>query len=126
MGVGLKLIRVALLYMLVGLVMGLVMAISHDWKLLPVHSHILLLGWATMAIAGIVYIVVPSCANRKLAAIHFWGHNVGLPLMMVSLGLVEYGYGAAEPVIGIGSTIVLASLVAFVWNVFSVRANPPA
>lgn len=126
MNIGLKLIRVALLYMLVGLAIGLLMAVTHDWKLLSVHSHILLLGWATMAISGIVYIVVPSCANRKLAALHFGGLNIGLPLMMVGLGFLDFGYGSAEPVVGIGSTIVLASLVVFVWNVFSIRTTPPA
>ena len=54
MDVGWKLIRIALLYMLIGLVMGLVMAISHDWTLMSVHAHLLLLGWAAMAISGIV------------------------------------------------------------------------
>ncbi len=125
MSVGWKLIRIALLYMLVGLVMGIAMAISHDWTLVSVHSHILLLGWATMAISGVVYVVEPRCAGRKLAAVHFWGHNIGLPVMMVSLGFVQYGHEAAEPVIGVGSTIVLASLVVFVLNVFSVRSAPP-
>jgi hypothetical protein len=125
MGIGSKLIRIALLYMLVGLVMGLAMAISHDWTLTPVHSHLLLLGWATMAIAGIIYIVEPRCcARRKLAALHFWGHNIGLPVMMISLGFVQYGYGGAEPVIGIGSIVVLASLVVFALNVFSVQSAP--
>ena len=41
--------------------------------------------------------------------------------MMVSLGFVQYGYEAAEPILGVGSVIVLASLVVFVVNVFSVR-----
>jgi len=124
MGVGWKLIRIAMLYMLVGLVMGLVMAISHDLTLISVHSHILLLGWAAMAIAGIVYVVEPRCANRKLAGVHFWGHNIGLPVMMVPLAFVHYGYEAAEPIVGVGSLIVLASLVVFVVNVFSVRRTP--
>lgn len=126
MNIGFTLIRIALLYMLFGLALGLAMAMSHDWTLVSVHSHLLLLGWATMAIAGIVYVIEPRCANRKLAALHFWGHNIGLPVMMVSLGFVQYGYEAAEPVVGIGSTIVLASLVVFVVNVFSVRSASSA
>ena len=125
MSVGTKLIRIALLYMLVGLVMGLAMAMSHDWTLVSVHSHLLLLGWATMAISGIVYLVEPRCAGRKLARVHYWGHNIGLPVMLVSLGFVQYGYVAAEPVIGVGSIIVLVSLVAFTINVFYVRSAPP-
>lgn len=126
MSLGLKLIRIALLYMLVGLIMGLAMAMSHDWTLMSVHSHILLLGWVTMAISGLVYIAEPRCANRKLAGVHFWGHNIGFPVMMISLGFVQYGYDAVEPVIGLGSIIVLASLAVFVVNVFSVRSMPAA
>jgi predicted acyltransferase len=126
MSVGTKLVRIAPICMLVGLVMGLAMAISKDRALTSVHSHVLLLGWATMAISGIVYIVEPRCAKRKLAALHFWGHNAGLPVMMVSLGFVQYGYSAAEPVIGVGSIIVLGSLVVFTLNDFSVRGVPPA
>lgn len=125
MSVGLKLVRIALLYMLVGLILGLAMAISHDWKLMSVHSHLLLLGWVTMAISGVFYIVEPRCANRRLAVLHFWGHNIGLPVMLVSLGFVQYGHGAAAPVIGVGATIVLASLVVFALNVFSIRSTSP-
>jgi hypothetical protein len=125
MSVGQKLIRIAVLYMLAGLVMGMAMAISHNWTLMSVHSHLLLLGWATMAISGIVYIVEPGCANRKLATVHFWGHNIGLPVMMVSLGFLHYGYDAAEPVVGVGSTIVMASLMVFALNLFSVRSTAP-
>jgi len=126
MGVGLKLIRIAVLYMLAGLVMGLSMAISHDWTLTSVHSHLLLLGWTTMAISGLIYVVEPRCANRKMAALHFWGHNVGLPVMMVGLAFVQFGYDAAEPVVGAGSIIVLISLVVFAVNVFSARSAVPA
>jgi len=121
MNMGWTLIRIALLYMLVGLVMGLIMAMSHDWTLVSVHSHMLLLGWVTMAIAGVVYILEPRCANRKLARVHFWGHNIGLPIMMVSLGFLHYGHSAIEPLVGVGSVIVLVSLVVFVVNVYSVR-----
>ena len=126
MGIGLKLIRIALLYMVAGLVMGLFMAMSHDWNLISVHSHLLLLGWVTMAISGIVYIIEPRCANRKMATLHFWGHNIGLPVMMAGLAFVQYGHTAVEPVVAVGSIIVLASLVVFALNVYSARGASPA
>ncbi len=121
MKVGIRLIRIASVYMLAGLVLGIVMAISKDFVLYSVHSHILLLGWATMALAGVVYIVMPGCSEGRLAALHFWGHNLGLPVMVVSLSLFKSGYAAAEPAIGLGSVLVLASLAAFTANVFSGR-----
>jgi len=77
----------------------------------------MLLGWTTMAITGVIYIVVPACANSKLAGLHFWLHNIGLPLMIFSLALFEYGNAEAEKFIGIGSTIVFLSLLVFTVNI---------
>ncbi len=126
MNVGLKLVRIAMVYMMVGLIMGLTMAVTHDWTLMSVHSHILLLGWVSMAITGIVYIVEPRSAGRKLAKLHFWGHNVGLPAMTIGLAFDEYGYHAVEPLLGVGSVLVLLSLLSFVVNVFTVSGATPA
>ena len=115
--IGINLLKIAALYMLAGLASGMFMAISKDHTLASAHSHITLLGWTTMAITGVVYIVVPACANSKLAGVHFWLHNIGLPLMVCSLALFEYGNAAAEKFIGIGSTIVLLSLLVFTINI---------
>ncbi|MEW6600376.1 MAG: cytochrome-c oxidase [Nitrospirota bacterium] len=115
--IGINLLKIAALYMLAGLASGMFMAISKDHTLAGAHSHITLLGWTTMAITGVIYIVVPACANNKLAGVHFWLHNIGLPLMICSLALFEYGNAAAEKFIGIGSTTVLISLLVFTINV---------
>jgi len=121
MDLGIRLTRIASVYMLVGLAAGIAMAVSKDYTFLSVHSHILLLGWTTMALTGLVYRVLPHCTNTRLAGFHFWAHNTGLPLMMISLTLTLLGNDAAEPLIGIGSILVLASLAAFTLNVFSAR-----
>jgi cbb3-type cytochrome oxidase subunit 1 len=117
MHIGLKLVKIAALYMLGGLLMGLAMGISGNFTLSSVHAHILLLGWATMALSGIVYLVIPACSSSRLAKLHFWGHNIGLPVMMISLALVANGLSSAEKVIGVSSTVVLASLALFAINV---------
>ena len=119
--IGINLLKIAALYMSVGLVSGMFMAITKDHTLTGAHSHITLLGWTTMAITGVIYIVVPACANNKLAGMHFWLHNIGLPLMICSLALFEYGNAAAEKFIGIGSTLVLLSLLIFTVNI--IRTN---
>jgi len=67
-----------------------------------------------MAAAGIVYMLMPACNRSRLAKWHFWGQNLGLPVMMGSLALEHYGFGAAaEKAIGVSSTLVLVSLVLF-------------
>jgi len=115
--VGLTLVKVAAVYLVVAVLLGMAMAIREDFSLTSVHSHLGLLGWAAMGLAGLVYLVVPGTGRGRLAVAHFWLHNVGLPVMMVGL-VVEHGLGdpRAEPVIGLGSTLVIAGLVVFAVN----------
>ena len=120
---GARLVQIASVYMLIGLGMGLFMGMSQDHRLATVHSHLALLGWVTMALAGLIYMVAPACGRGALAASHFWLHNLGLPLMIASLGLYAYGRESAEPLIGVGSTIVFLSLSLFA---ASVIRNLPA
>jgi hypothetical protein len=117
--IGVSLLKIASLYLLAGLVLGLAMAIAKDFSLLSVHSHLLLLGWATLAITGVVYLVLPRCAGSRLAAAHFWLHNLGLPVMMASLAAEALGEPRAEPLIGIGSILVVVGLGLFTLNVLS-------
>ncbi len=126
MNIGVRLIQVAAVYMTIGLIMGFGMAIAHDFTLSSVHAHLSLLGWATMAIAGIVYILLPGCARNRLAKLHFWGHNIGLPVMMVSLTLYTLGITAAEKAIAAGSTLVVTSLLLFSVNLIrNARLDAP-
>jgi hypothetical protein len=117
--IGSTLVKIASVYMMIGLFIGLMMGISGNHTVATVHSHILLLGWTTMAITGLVYIVRPKCAESKLAISYFWLQNIGLPIMVTGLGL-QYGYGneQAEKLSGIGSIIVLLALLIFAVNIF--------
>ena len=115
--VGVSLVRIASLYLLAGLVLGLAMGLGKNFSLISVHSHILLLGWATLATTGIVYLVLPRCAGTRLAAAHFWLHNLGLPVMIVSLAAAALGEPRAEPLIGVGSILVIVGLGLFTLNV---------
>ncbi|RPJ78016.1 MAG: cytochrome-c oxidase, partial [Acidobacteria bacterium] len=115
---GVTLLRIASLYLVTSLVLGVVMAATHNHALVSVHSHIGVLGWATMALTGLAYIVVPGLAASRLAVAHLWLHNAGLPVMLIALAfLVQTGDTRAEPVIAIGSVLVLLSLLCFTANV---------
>lgn len=117
-GLGSTLLRISTIYLMIGLLMGLVMGITGDFALSSVHAHISLLGWATMAITAVVYLVVPACRASRLARWHFWSHNVGLPVMMCSLVLLTYGFQGAEKGLAFGSTLIVAALFVFSINVF--------
>ena len=42
----------AVLYALLGMSLGMFMGATEDFTLAPVHAHINLLGWATLALMG--------------------------------------------------------------------------
>jgi cbb3-type cytochrome oxidase subunit 1 len=111
-----RLVQIAAIYMMLGLLMGLGMAIGKDYTLATVHSHLTLMGWMTMGIAGLIYRAWPELESRLLARWHFWLHNLGLPVMMASLALKEYGHPEVEPIIGIGSIVVMLGLLLFTIN----------
>jgi hypothetical protein len=115
--IGMAFVKIASLYLLGGVVLGMVMGMAENFSLMSVHSHVLLLGWATLALSGVVYLIVPGCAENPLAVAHFWLHNLGLPVMLASLAAVALGHPGAEPVIGVGSSIVIAGLAFFTLNV---------
>lgn len=123
--VGLALVRIAAVYLVIALVLGFTMGLRQDFSLASVHSHLGLLGWASMGLAGIVYLVLPRTGRSRLAVVHFWLHNVGLPVMLGALTVVDFlGDSRAEPVVGLGSFLVLVALTVFAVNVFRNGAGP--
>ena len=115
---GVLLIRIAVVYLVVGAVLGFTMGILQKFSLQPVHAHLLLAGWATLGLAGIIYHLHPAAAVTRLARWHFWLHNLGLPVFMAALGAALLtGREELVPVIAAGATVLLAGLVTFAANV---------
>ena len=114
---GVRFLKIAVVYLFVGAVLGLVMGMSQKFTLAPVHAHVLLLGWASFALVGLVYHLYPAAGETRLARIHFWLHNLGLPVFMVALGMLLTGHEAAGPAVGISALVVILGLTSFVTNV---------
>jgi hypothetical protein len=53
-----------------GVTLGIVMGMRQDFQLTPVHAHINLVGWTSLALFGLVYRAYPQLAQRKLARFH--------------------------------------------------------
>jgi hypothetical protein len=51
-------------------------------------------------------------------------HNIGLPIMACGLTALAAGNAGAEPLVGIGSAMVLAALLAFTVNMLKNGAAP--
>jgi cbb3-type cytochrome oxidase subunit 1 len=114
---GIKLIKISVIYFMIGVCIGLYMSMVHDYTLTPVHVHINLLGWTALTLAGLIYHLFPAVSKTKLAKTHFWLHNVGLPLMMVGLFLFVLGNEAVIPVIATGGVLTTGGILLFGINI---------
>ena len=113
-----KFIKVSVVYFAIGVLLGMYMSMEHDYALSGVHVHINLVGWASFALAGIIYYLFPKAGNHTLAKVHFWSANIGLLLMMGGLTtLLVSGSEQSVIFISIGATLVVISTILFAYNV---------
>lgn len=112
-------LRLAVLYLIAGIGLGLFMAASNDHSMKPVHAHLNLLGWVTLTLFGLFYRVVPAAAATTLAKVHFWLYVPAHFVQMVLLALFFRGVVAVEPALGAVSMLVGVAVVLFaivVWR----------
>ncbi|HEX5238071.1 MAG TPA: hypothetical protein VFW39_06375 [Sphingomicrobium sp.] len=70
-----------------GATLGIVMGSREDFTLVPVHAHLNLAGWASLALFGLTYRAYPQLAATKLATYHFFVSGVGSILLPIGIGL---------------------------------------
>jgi hypothetical protein len=117
-------LKLAVVYLIGGVALGIAMGASGNFMLRPVHAHLNLLGWATLALAGLVYAVYPRAAQSRLARVHFWLHNAALPVMMGALTLLLLGHAEVVPVLAGAEIVAAVGVIVFAANVFiNVRPN---
>jgi len=109
--------KIAVIYLVAGVALGLHMAKSGNHTMYPGHAHINLLGWVSMALFGVIYRQFPDMGNSVLAKAHFWLYNLALPVNMVMLYLYLGGDTGIEPVLGIASMVLGLAIALFAINV---------
>jgi hypothetical protein len=114
---GIRLLQIAVVYLILGVLGGLYMAATHQLQYGPVHTHVNLLGWATLAITGLVYNAFPHLARHWMAIGHAVLHNVGLLFMVVGMALMFSGRMEMLPMAFAGSIAAVAGLLLFAINV---------
>jgi len=111
--------KLAVVYLIVGIGLGIAMGASKDFSLRPVHAHINLLGFTVLSLAGLIYSVYPQAGASRLARVHFWLHNLALPVMMGSLAMLLLGNATAVPALIASEFVAAAGVLVFAWNVFA-------
>lgn len=123
--------RAGILFLIVGIALGLIMSMSQVHDLVGAHAHINLLGWVTSAIFGGYYALNPAKAEGMLPRLHFWVYTIGVVIMSGALYLLLKGNAGMVPLVAGGSLLTAAGVLIGAWVIFmpatslgGVRAQP--
>jgi hypothetical protein len=111
-------ILLAVIYLIVGVAFGIGMGATEKLQYAPVHAHINLLGWATMALSGLIYERFPRAGGSRLGVVHFWSFQILFPILIAGLIFMFAGHPEMQPVMIVGSLGILISLLVFAVNLF--------
>lgn len=114
-------VRASLIYLSIGFTLGAVLLANKGlllspliWKLLPIHSEVLLIGWLVQLAVGVAYWILPRLSgaeprgNPTLAWLAFWLINLGIGLVILEAIISFQGLVLA------GRLIELIGVLAFV------------
>ncbi len=122
--IDLSFLFLAVLSLLVGVSLGIWMGIAHDFQFAPVHAHLNLLGWVSLALFGLTYRAYPALNGSWLAPAHFGFAGVGALVFPVGIALSITGVTVAVAILG--SLIWLAAVLLFLVNLARITFGVPA
>ncbi len=115
-------LRLAVVFIVIGVSLGYYMGSTQNFTAAPVHAHINLLGWVSMFLYGLFYRTNPAAAEGLLPKIHFWVALVGFLIFMPALliEVLQYQPAIAFAHIGliVGPTLALIGMFLFAVIVF--------
>src|SRR6267142_3406575 len=104
----------ALVYAILGMVLGNVMGASDDHSQMPTHAHLMLIGWVSFAIFGFFYHLFPERGATLLARLHFWLAQASYIVLVVALYLIFSGQpDIGEPIAAAGAVGSLLAMLLF-------------
>jgi peptidoglycan/LPS O-acetylase OafA/YrhL len=110
--------RTAVVLALLGILMGIIMAATHDHSLMPAHAHLNLLGWVSLFLFGIYYRLYPAIDTSRLALTQVALWTLGTVILTLGVAALNLGKAQAEPIAIAGSLLVLADMMLFALVVF--------
>ncbi|MEO7361803.1 MAG: cbb3-type cytochrome c oxidase subunit I [Gemmatimonadaceae bacterium] len=128
-------VQASLLWLVLGVTLGVAMAVHPMWTVYrPMHLHLTLLGFVTMMIYGVAYHVLPRFTgrplwSRRLPVWHLWLSNLGLALMCVGFALrpsISADQSVATLILGSGGTLSALGAYLFAFNAWRTISASPA
>ena len=119
-------ILTGILFLVAGMGFGLVMGHSQDYRYIPVHAHLNLLGFVLMFLFGLGYKVWPDMQEGLLCRIHYFLHVIGVVVSMLAVFYIvqdpEANGATLGPVADGAGAMTLVGVLLFAF-LFSTRAK---
>jgi cbb3-type cytochrome oxidase subunit 1 len=119
-----RFIKMSLVWLGVGVSLGVVMAVFPGWiRYRTAHLHLNLVGFVAMMIFGVAYHVMPRFSGNplhhpRLAVAHFWLANAGLTVLVAGFVARSHVGNRAWPMLLVGGLAVAAGSYAFIYNIW--------
>ncbi len=107
-----------IVFVLLGMLLGIWMGSKEDFTLVPLHAHLNLVGWATMMLFGLFYRGDATAAGTALARWHLWIAVLGMILFIPGIYGANMNVGPLTIFIIPGALLTLASMLIFLWTVW--------
>ena len=104
-------VATALVLLVIGMVLGFYMGAAGDSSVRDTHVALVLTGFVTLAIYGVIYRLWPAMKEGALARAQFWSAAIGAGLMIVGAYLFQAGMGVIVLAIGSVFSIIAAVLL---------------
>jgi hypothetical protein len=106
-------VAIGLLWAVAGMLLGLYMGIAADNKLLVMHVAMMLTGFVTLAIYGMLYRLWPALNKSPLARIQFWVAVIGAAGIIV--GSYFFATSGSVPLVASASIVFIVSAALMAW-----------
>ena len=110
-------LRTSVVFLCIGIMLGMYMGGTHDFTQMPTHAHLNLVGGVWLFLAGLFYNSHPELSRRAIL-IHYALAVIGLLIFIPGIWGAQIRAAWAEPVVGIGSVLTALQIVFFAVMVF--------
>lgn len=118
------LLRVSVVLLSSGMLLGIAMGITQDFRLAPAHTHLNLVGAVLPFISGLYYHAVPQAAKGWFAQVQVFIAVAAALVFPIGIAAVLLGGAAYEPLAIVGGLLALIGTLLFAIIVFRNGAPP--
>lgn len=109
-------IRVSSVYFVLGIALGIYMIATSNYEWVA-YLHILVFGWLSSAVIGLIYNNFNFPDDTDLAKAQFWLFNIGLVIFL--MGVLLISPAPALNWVYTGAVAVALSSVLFIFTIFN-------